>query len=309
MSIVVKKKVRFDYFQIWCRKLDKEGNFRYEEIFDLENILIKAQAIDIADRKYNFAGENAILQTIDKVHKINKNRSIWGLQFIRVRVNDLPGIVKPDGTFEYMDLPDDEYMGEEVTALYDSELSIIAIQRNRDSLSPSGIETYFKLVYPIEDIFLKPIITPDQYASLKNKKNFRALDISFANLRNSQLTTRKKSLLSLFKPIDDFDPINAEFRFTMGQFKKAVGLTEKSVIDALKELNGQKEVTKLEVTVIEDDGNSKVYNLIEDRVFSSITLPYSRAEGIVYSRLIDSILPVYFNKRPELQRMLKSGGH
>jgi len=306
LSVIVKKRVRFDYFQVWCRRHDNEKNFIYEELFDLENILIKAQSIDVKDRKYNFGGENAILQTVDNLRQIKDKKCLWGLQFIRGRENDLPGIVKPDGTFEYMDLPDDEYMGEEVTAIYDSELAVIVIQRNRDSLSPSGIETYFKLIYMGEDIFFKPIITPDVYTKLQNEKNFRVFDVSFANLRNSQLTTNKKALLSIFKAVEDFDPINAEFKFTMGQFKKIDGLAEQAVMDTLRELNGQKEVTRLEVTVIEDDGNSKFYNLIEDRVHSYITMTYSRTEGIVYSRLIDAILPYYFDRRPYLQKILKT---
>ncbi len=42
-----------------------------------------------------------------------------------------------------MELDEDEYIGEEVSALYDQEYSIIMLQRNRNSLSPSGIEKYF----------------------------------------------------------------------------------------------------------------------------------------------------------------------
>jgi hypothetical protein len=298
------KMVRFDYFQIYGIGYDKRHNAQYEDKFNIQGILEKASKIDAADRTYEYGNEDSRLHLVEVLKPINKTDNIWGMQFIRVRKNDRPGILKDDGSFDYMELADNEYIGEEVAALYDSELCVILIQRNKYSLSPTGIQTFFDSAWEENEIFFKPVITPEVFNLLKKKKNYRSIHIKFANLRRHQVE-EGKTLFGIAKTINDFLPINADFNLTMGNNRSLDGLPEEEVLQAIELYKDEKEVTKLEVKVLEDDGRVNAYDLIEDRVHDNKSFTYSREALIDYKRVIDSMLATYLLRRPDLQIMFK----
>ncbi|MFD1707563.1 DUF6731 family protein [Siminovitchia sediminis] len=56
----------------------------------------------------------------------------------------LPNRTTLHGESEMLDLDDDEYIGHEVSVLYDPENHVLMIQRNRDSLGPSAISSFIQ---------------------------------------------------------------------------------------------------------------------------------------------------------------------
>lgn len=295
------RSVRFDYFRVYCRKQNVKDNYSYESRFDLGPIIEKAMEIEATRRTYTYELEDAKLQHVEKLLELD-NTCLWGLQFLRVRKHDRPGIVKEDGSYELMELEDDEYIGEEVSALYDSELGVIMIQRNRDSLSPPGINLFFNKAWPEDNILFAPIITPDVLEKIKNK-DYRAIKIKFAGLRNSSLL--RNSLLGIVNGIEKYNSINAEVYLSMGNRKKDEGLNCEEVMKTIEELAGANEVTSFEVKILEDDIGTKPYDLINDRIYDRRTFSFSREEPINYERLAKKMLELYNDRRPELIRIME----
>lgn len=242
------------------------------------------------------------MQIAEPLLELEHKKVIWGMQFIRVRKNARPAIVREDGSFEYMHLADDEFIGEEVAALFDSELCIIMIQRNRDSLSPAGIQLFFNKAYQEEEIKFNPLVPQDTLEKIR-KKEYRGITIGLTNLRSSVLT--KTSILSLIKGIGPYNMVNAEIKLSMGYQKKQEGLNPDEILQTVEQLNGLPELSKLEVSVVEDDLKTRKYDLIEERIHEEIPFSYTKEEQLTYSRVIDRMLDAYNSRRPEIQRFLK----
>lgn len=84
------------------------------------------------------------------------------------------------GETEDLNLNDDEYIGHEISVLYDPAKNVMLIQRNVSSLSPSGIEMFIKQLYSDyyeEDIYFKLVAAIDNNAvnEALNKGVYRQL--------------------------------------------------------------------------------------------------------------------------------------
>ncbi|NLO89928.1 MAG: hypothetical protein GX088_06360 [Clostridia bacterium] len=188
------KDIRFDYFQVYCKHYDKEKDEVSFLIFDLEPILEQAARLDAVQRTYQYYDEESRLQ---KVFPDNLNGTrIWGMQFLRIRKNLIPGIATDDGAYEPLELREGEYIGEEASALYDPQYSVLMLQRNRNSLSPTGIEAFFNKAWEEHTIQLRPIILPEDYIQFTEDDFYRCITVSFADVKTSQINGRS-SLMKL----------------------------------------------------------------------------------------------------------------
>ncbi|TPE65925.1 DUF6731 family protein [Halalkalibacterium halodurans] len=88
---------------------------------------------------YNYNGEPVRLSNIE----LDVNSQYYHLLFERLHY-DLPNKTTLHGESEVLDLSKEEYIGHEVSVLYDPYTHVLMIQRNRNSLGPSAIEQIFK---------------------------------------------------------------------------------------------------------------------------------------------------------------------
>lgn len=89
---------------------------------------------------YEFNGEPAKLSYIALPYD---DSSHYQLTFERLRNYNFPVKTKFVGDSSELSLSEDEFLGEEVTVLYDSENAVMMIQNNRDSLNYKAIELFF----------------------------------------------------------------------------------------------------------------------------------------------------------------------
>lgn len=119
-----------------------EGRNRYLSLTELfEQIRLRyqrAQEENETDYKviYSYNDEPARIASIT----VDPESGIYHLIFERL-VYNLPNKTTLHGESTAVELDEEEYIGHDVSVLYDSHNHIIMIQRNRDSLSPNGIES------------------------------------------------------------------------------------------------------------------------------------------------------------------------
>lgn len=87
---------------------------------------------------YNYNNEPARLADI----AVDVETSLYHLVFERLNYHQLPSKTTLHGDSQAVELEEDEYIGFDVNVLYDPADHVLMIQRNRDSLGPTGIE-YF----------------------------------------------------------------------------------------------------------------------------------------------------------------------
>lgn len=211
-----KKTVRYDYFQVYCKKFIKEKNTVEEKKFDLSPIFNKATKLKANETVQPFRGEKARIQDIKRVTNI-----LWGIQFLRLREVNPPGIANEDGDFEIIKLEDGEYIGEFTACLYDSEINVLVIHRNIHAFTPSGIEEYLNSTLNVEGIqvLLKPIISGSDIKKIMKVEIYRSFEIAIATDKEN-IYDDNTGLGELLKNFSKFKGSSIKLSIGVGRAKK-----------------------------------------------------------------------------------------
>ena len=205
-----------------------------------------------------------------------------------------------------MELDDDEYVGEEVSALYDQEYDIIMLQRNRNSLSPSGIEKYFTGVLRNGDLIeLVPIPAPNELRSVKQDQIFRKLSIGFTptNIDDELLNNTNKSIIQIIKGSRDLGALRVSVTLSLGNSKREKTLKQDEIIE-LGKLENYDGFNKIQVNRREnEDTEIETVDLISGKLNDVITLDVSRSNPIKYERLIVEMNNLYMKKSKLLKEL------
>ena len=299
------KKVRIDYFQVRRTKVEN-GKPSYP-IFNIKPILDEAKDFVTADRTYEFRGEKSRLQTIEK-RKVEE-RDCWELQFLRMReFGSRPGIANEDGEFRLIELEDDEYIGEELAALYDEKLCVIAMQRNRNSLSPSGIEAYLNEIYPDNGIKLDPILNLDNETIFNKTDFYRSFTLTFADIKKSNVD-EKSALYSLVREVETYEGVTATVTISFGnKAKKGDSLNGPEMVNTINKYAGDKNISKFTVSKKDsEDARVEIYDLVENTMFEFRSLAYNRNNPITHTRVFSEIESSYKSKYPILIKSIQTG--
>jgi hypothetical protein len=104
--------------------------------------------------------------------------------FSKVRMDDLPQRTKLDGSRAPLELDEDEGLGEDVAMALDATLNIVAIQRNRHSMTPNNIARLINFFYPEIQISFVPILSRDALERFARCDTLRKLRIKLSGTSN-----------------------------------------------------------------------------------------------------------------------------
>ncbi|NUK30996.1 hypothetical protein HT574_13140 [Parageobacillus sp. VR-IP] len=293
------KKINFDYFKVYGRWFERNENVEREGLFDLSPILEQAENIEIPDRTYSFYNDSARLQNL------GKRGDLWALHFVRMRKDDSVSITTEDGDLDFLELEEGQYLGEEVSALYDPSNQVIMIQRNRYSLSPSGIAHYFNQAYnePGLHIFLKPIVSPEALDRIDSDDLFRGIEISIADFKNATDDV-KKTLTGLTRNIEETpDPVNVKIILSLDR-KSKKSSSIKGIYDLLNKFSKDENVKKMEIRK-KDDEESPVekFDLIEDRLGDHAYFKIDRENPLEHDKLINKMIELYRGRKEYIDQI------
>ncbi|CAM3489062.1 hypothetical protein FTE24_006405 [Saccharibacillus sp. WB 17] len=169
-----------------------------------------------------------------------------------------------------MELEDDEYLGEEVSALYDESRNILMLQRNKYSLSPTGIEDYFNLSWGgNETLSLRAIAIPDPFMLARRPTIYRKINLRLANVTQAKeqgiLNNLNSRLSQIVDSFGSLNGVNAQITITMGM-KKEENLNEEEVGRILNDIEENPELfSGAEITVKEsDEGKVELIDLLNN---------------------------------------------
>lgn len=203
-------------------------------------------------------------------------------------------------------MDEDEYIGEEVSALYDQEYNIIMLQRNRNSLSPSGIEKYFSGVLGNGNLIeLVPIPVPDELKTVKQDQIFRKLNIGFAptNIDDELMNNTNKSIMQIIKGSRDLGALRVSITLSLGNSKKEKTLKQDEIIE-LGNLKNYDGFNKIQVSRREnEDTEIETVDLISGKLNDVITMDVSRVNLIKFERLIIEMQNLYNAKDKLLKKL------
>lgn len=292
------RKIRIEYYQIVKANSDGSGN---DESFDLRVLITRASNLTFEERTYNYYQEQARL---DKL-RYYKEIDVWYLNFVRLRQTKIPVLAKVTEEAEPFELAEGEYIGEDVTAVYDCKTGIFALQRNRDSLSASGVQAYLTELYGKEGkgIFLRPIPMTKVFERVQKVKCFRKITLKFASAKNMKRTNViTSSFRGLFNYFDSFENSKtATITISLGKGRKGT-LDEGTVLETIREIQEMDgAVTGAELTVKErEDAPSEIIDLFSMKYHSFTTIKVEERKAIDYVECGDAIYKIYKEKKEDI---------
>lgn len=295
------KKIRVEYYQVTVS--DVTGK-KKEQPYDLRELITKAETLGLEGRTFPYYEENARLDQ----YQYDKLNDFWYLSFVRLRQEGLPVKAKKNQAAVSLHLMDDEFLGENVAAVYDCKNHILAVQRNRDSLSFAGIQAYLTqlLGQPGKEISLLPVPMEKVFEKAGKAKIIKKITLKFASAR----TRKRKSISSfagLFSYFDSFENSNnAVVSISVGRGKKSslnCEMLQKTLSD-IKEAGDT--VTGAEVTIKDDEeAKVEVLDLFSMKYHTFISVRSVKGESLDFRDCAEKICETYKGKQEEILEILE----
>lgn len=292
------RKIKVEYFRVYIER--KSGADKGKE-YNLENLIIKADKMTLEERKFSYYQEEARLDKIS----FEKSTKYWYMNFLRLRQTKLPLLATLNKEAEGFDLEADEYIGEDITTLYDSKNNVLVVQRNVDSLSASGLERYLTELLDESEyrISLRPFLDENVAQKLGNVKTYRKMTLKFASDRKEKkVIPQNTSLHRLFEYFNQFDANSVTLTMSLGRGNRRGSLDQDSINMMLQEMNdsdgfvvgGELSVKYNEIDPVE------TIDLFTMKVIDIIQLKIERLESISFERMSEEICIKYNQHKKEL---------
>lgn len=267
------KEVKFYYFKLKYL-VDKE-----EVELDLSTLLdgIRGRYGENDNRySYEFDDEHSKLAY---VYSPPMDNGYYQLTFERLRDFNLPVKAKLAGNSEGLGLAEDEYIGEEVTVLYDALNSIMMIQTNRNSLSHKAIELFLNWLIRNNEPEAQGVIS----LVLQVENNPARRVRKFTGFREVLLKTNISVNGTNEGYVDDFigrlqegvgereaDDFDIEIKVTAKTRRTANNAyLSRQIVDDMLAYEGLGETKKLQVKGYDDQETFTFVNLIENKLYDS----------------------------------------
>lgn len=220
-----------------------------KNVVDISDLLFKILGEDSSKREVTLYGMPV---RIDKVEELTLDDNILrkypGMKLIYFHMSKLrdDGIAitkKNIDALSDLNLEADEYIAEDISCIFDTEHSILFVQRNFHSLSPIGIQNYLKEMKKKIDgkdfnLEFIPVQDRDMISKLKKIDNVRKLDLSFAREGYKQFGDNLNKVLG---PIGEiFDNVGSGLNITLtlsaGRKKNKI-FNKKNTLEMIEEIS------------------------------------------------------------------------
>lgn len=298
---MITKYVKFDYFRVVIRPLGAPPEVP-DTTFDLRPLMLKISKLNLADRVVPYKQEKARMDR----HAFDQETSHWDMYFSRLRDFNVPLRAKVNQQSEPIDLDDDEFIGENVSVLYDEDYHILMVQRNKFSLGPSAIEEYLNAFNDDEAnvICFRPIMIPDSKEIAKSAAFQRKVRIKFADLDKKKLDGRGVSLTKWLSLFGEHESVTGEIVLSVGRKRDETLENLSSFLDELAE--NKDIVTSAEVYIKRSEVSEiEVVDLFENLAFDIISFSVPPRTALNHESVIYKMAQVYKKRRPEIVNYLR----
>ncbi len=300
--MIYKRIIRFQYYQILCKKFNGKKWGKLES-FDLVELLQKLEENGKIKKNIEF---NKTLARVE-CFTYDKASDTWGIRLMKLRDTNIPSKVKEKEEAKVIDLEPDEYIGEDVTLLYEKCSSIIMVQSNRFSLNISRIEELLRYLNEDENILieLQPIHMKFENSKFK-KSNFKNIDISFANLSGwGSEEDKKQSLASIINPIKQLGGYVGHVTVGLGHVKED-SLNRVEAYNIISEIRSNKKFIRSAKVKIRDDDDTdvEVVDLFEDICHDFIEFSLESREALEYKDTIKAMIYRYKKTKAVLYELI-----
>lgn len=291
MENTYKRKVKYQYYKIVLFEKDGRGDWHKKSDFNFADWLAKLDDEGLLNKKVELRDCYAYIEKID----YNRTNEIYTVRIFKLRDVNIPSKVKDGEESQIIPLDEDEYIGEDITLLYDRNSGICMIQSNRMSVSVSKLQEWINK--DMEEGYMAafyPVYRKTTQAMLRGKQ-IRAIDITFANLEESNSV---RSLGQIIKGIQKFNGLTGHITIGMGR-KKGGELNPEQTLELVEELNQNREIISSAKVKMRDDDMSRVeiVDLFDDLLHEYIVFDIEKKQPLDFEQARAKMLMSYLSKK------------
>lgn len=144
-----------------------------------------------------------------------------GLNFLRLRDNNIPMRVPVKDAAEDLDIGDDEYVGEGLHIVYDTTARYFMVQVNRFSVSLNSIAAYINQtnLNPKQSVYFKSFHKNMDPAELKFGR-YKMIEIGLANVGKIERTGSMGLIEKAIDALQDYDGHSVKICISVGKMRK-----------------------------------------------------------------------------------------
>lgn len=294
-----KRNISFYYYKI---------NFSYE---DKPVTLNLSKLLEDLYNEYNSNDQREVIEYNGEKAKLSfislpgNNDDLYQMTFERLRDYNFPVKSKLKGDSSYLSLSNEEFLGEEVTVLYDKDLSIMMIQNNRNSLSFKSIELFLNSIIQnngVDGILtLNLMIENNPVARAKRLVGAREV-LYKGNIQVAQATG--KIVSDLFDSIkgevdkNDADLLNVELKITAkNKVSSGKPYLPDTITNEIISYTGDGGVTKLSVKGSDANGDIDEINLIEAKITDKFIFEFTHDDRYLNKTMVFNKMREVYTKR------------
>ena len=292
--------VKFSYYTV-CEVNDKDG--REPIRFDFERWIDKARESEIEKKEVEIDGLIARLEEYEG----DVEHRIWKLRFMKLRDTNIPSIVKKEEDAKPIELEDDEYIGEDLLMIYDSEIQVSMIQCNRFAMSKGKLEKYLNKVWGDTNhrIILIHINKAINHSQLK-KKNFRRLEVRMSNIHAVENTHRPfANIVNSYNAMGSKAGVMA---FSLGRGRQSKeGLSTSEVPIMLDDIYDNRDIVDNAILKVRDDddnSNIDIVDLFDNCLHEYIDFKLEKRTALEFEYATKIMMQRYLDRKEEIKNLL-----
>lgn len=263
--------IKFDFCQMFCKTSRKQEEYA---LFDIELIIHEIEKQELVRQEVDvLEGLKVRIERFD----YNAESHLWSLRIFRLRDENISYIVKKEEEAKPIELGDDEYIGEDMTMLFDIENNVAMIQRNRYAMGFKNLEKLVQKIIGKEKlkIEIRPIskeLDPDKI----RKDYFKSLEIRFANVQGKDIDSIGGSLGNIIKSYNGLGGYSGGFIVNLGRSRKE-SLAKEPVRELLCQISDHRDFLSGAVLRAKDQeaDDVDIINLLDNvfSIFISFNIP------------------------------------
>ncbi|MCD8904343.1 hypothetical protein K2V56_02545 [Staphylococcus chromogenes] len=190
-----------------------------------------------------------------------------------------------------LELENDEYIGHEISILYDPAKNVMVIQRNFSSLSPSGIEKFidsilFDYYEKYFSFSLIPAMDNNAFKRARNSKTYKQLTLKVKGQQRDDLL--KGLVYGSYDGVETVEIVITANRSKNGELNKTI------TTSLLDDWHNEEETEKLKVKIIEnDDSNVETVDLLRQTIKRSLKYEYREAGELNANSIFLDMVRIY----------------
>jgi hypothetical protein len=235
----------------------------------------------------------------------DETNELWIVRFMKLRDSNIPSKVKESEDSQVFELEDDEYIGEDVTLLYDEETGLTMIQSNRFALGVGKIERFIARtpLVPDEQVEIHPISTKIDTRNFK-RRNYRQLELKFANLHQLPLKNKNTALGDILKSFNRFGGVTGTITISLGR-SKYNSLRRSEVEAVLQDISDNLNVEGAKIKVKDDDSSPvEIIDLFDNIDNDILTFELPARASLDFKITADKMTKQFLKRLPDLKEKI-----